>query len=383
MSASLDVTIVAGEVRHLGGMERQLVELVEGLLARDVRVTLVARHSDLADHPSLRILRVRTPSRPFSLAYPLFLVAASLSVATRGRGLVHTTGAMSLTHADVVTVHLCHKGAREHVTSSRARRRTAAYRLNAWLAARLALLVERTVYRPRRVGCVVAVSPGLGREVARAYPALAGRLEVVPNGVDTGRFRPDLVARSTIRAAHELGDDDLVAIFVGGEWRWKGLYVAIEALCDASRWRLLVVGGGDQEEARRHAAELGVEDRVVFAGVRADPERYFAAADAFVLPTAYETFSLVTYEAAASGLPLVATEVSGIEDILEPGVTGWTVERDPASIARALVELEDDDARKTMGETARSRAQDYGWEHVVDRYVALYRSIAGAGRSSR
>lgn len=370
-----EVTIVAVDVRSIGGMERQLTELIVGLLDRGWRVTVVARTCDLPSHPRLTHRRVPVPGRPFALGYPLFLLAASAIVALRGRGVVHATGAIVLGRVDVVTIHLCHAAARRRMGAARTRRAGRAYRLNAAVVGRLAVAMERRLYRPSRTRRVVSVSPGLADEVRAAYPAVGDRLQVVPNGVDRARFRPDAEARATVRAELRLQASERVAIFVAGEWEQKGLGHVLDALPQAAGWTLVVVGNEDGGAMRARAEGLGVADRVRFVGPRTDVERLFAAADAFVLPTAYETFSLVTYEAAASGLPLLVTDVSGVTDILDDGVTGWRIERSAASIAAGLERLVDADVRARMGTAARAAVEPFGWDAVVDAYADLYRGL--------
>ena len=96
-----------------------------------------------------------------------------------------------------------------------------------------------------------------------------------------------------------------MCLFVGGDWDRKGLGVAIEAVSlvrQRTPIRLWVVGRGESGRFEQLAERLGVGDHVRFFGPRADTERFYQAADIFVLPTEYETFSLVAYEAAASSL---------------------------------------------------------------------------------
>ena len=111
------------------------------------------------------------------------------------------------------------------------------------------------------------------------------------------------------------------------------------ALVDAEEWHLAVAGRGDDAAYRQFAANSGVVERLHLLGVVSDAPMLYHAADAFVLPTSYETFSLVTYEAAASGLPLLATAVSGIEDLLVDGVTGFRITYDSPQIAARLRQL--------------------------------------------
>src|ERR1700752_1895677 len=112
-------------------MERQSAELVRHLIDAGHQVTVLARTCDLAEHPRLRFVRVPTPRRPATLAYPLFAVAASLLAVRRGGALLHTTGAIVFNRADVSTVHYCHRAAAGVVEGSRASRRGRLYQLNA------------------------------------------------------------------------------------------------------------------------------------------------------------------------------------------------------------------------------------------------------------
>jgi glycosyltransferase involved in cell wall biosynthesis len=370
------VTIVAHEVGTPGGMERQLGVLVSGLLERGYEVTVVAHECALGPRPGLRWLRVSGPRRPFTLWYPWFFLIGSLAVWRGRRGLLHTTGALVANRADLSTVHFCHRAFHAREGALRSARETRAYRANAWLADRQRRLAETWCFRPRRSGRLVAVSRGVERELREFFPAMAARVQTIPNGVDRSAFRPDPAARARVRAELGIGADELVAVFVGGEWERKGLRPAVEALPGAEGWSLLVVGGGDERGFRELAARLRAGDRVRFAGAVSDTTPYYAAADAFLLPTAYETFSLATYEAAASGLPLLVGRVSGVEDLLVEGRNGWFVERDAGGIAGRLAELAGDpERRRSMGAAAREDSARFDWQSVVDSYDELYRSL--------
>jgi glycosyltransferase involved in cell wall biosynthesis len=358
-------------------MERQVAELSERLLARGHRVTVVARRCELERQKDLRWIRVPCPARPFSIAYPLFFLIGSLLTWARGEGLVHTTGAVVFNRADISTVHFCHHAFRSGTVLSRARRPGLLYRINGWVASRMSLLAERYRYRPARTGHLVAVSNGVARELVTHFPAMTRSVSVIPNGVDHGTFRHDEAARAAVRSELEMSEDDLVALFVGGDWERKGLRFALEAVAKSQAWHLLVVGTGDIPRFRRLASCLGAGERVHFTGQAARTEPYFAAADAFLLPSAYETFSLVTFEAAASGLPLLVTRVSGVEDMIRDGENGWFIEPDPDVIAGRLQELQTNDSlRRRMGQAAHATSACYGWAPVVEAYSHLYDALS-------
>ena len=371
------VTVVAHDVGTPGGMERQLAELCTGLLTRGYRVTVIARRCELAAHPRLRFVPVRGPRRPFSLAYPAFLVLGSLAVLRWREGIVHATGAIVLNRADVVTVHFCHHGYRAAGAAPQTSRPGLTHRANAAIAAWMSRAAERFCYRPRRARQIVAVSGGVACELERFFPAAAAGVAVIPNGVDTREFSPHPSARAELRAQLGIATEDLVVLFVGGDWERKGLRVAIEAVARTAAWRLLVVGRGDEARYRAIAEREGIAGMVHFAGPTDAPARHFAAADAFVLPTLYEAFALVTLEAAAASLPLLVTRVNGTAELVRDGVNGWLVERDAQAIAQRLDELrEDPQLRATMGRAARASAERYGWESVVESFAALYGRLA-------
>jgi glycosyltransferase involved in cell wall biosynthesis len=355
-------------------MERQLGILAAGLLERGYELTVVARRCGLEARPGLRWVRVPGPARPFSFLFPWFFVAGSLAVLRSRRGLVHTTGALVGNRADVSTVHFCHAAYHARTRAPRTGRGSRLALLNAGAAALLSRLAERWCYRPRRSRRLVAVSGGVAHELAAFFPDEP--VTVIPNGVDREAFAPDEGARRAVRGEWKVADGELVALFVGGEWERKGLRHAIEGVARNPRWRLVVVGEGERERFGEIAAQAGAGERVHFAGVDADPARFYAAADAFLLPTAYETFSLVTFEAAAAGLPLLVSRVSGVEDILEEGRNGWFIDRDAERIAGRLRALEDEAVRREMGEAARADSAGFGWDVAIEGYDRLYRKLA-------
>jgi UDP-glucose:(heptosyl)LPS alpha-1,3-glucosyltransferase len=140
-----------------------------------------------------------------------------------------------------------------------------------------------------------------------------------------------------------------------------------------------VVGDGHRPPYEKLAASTGAAERVRFIAPTDDIVPLYQAADAFLLPSAYETFSLVTHEAAACGLPLLATKVSGVDDLLEDGVNGWFVTRDADDIASRLAALASAPARRAaMGAAARNATARYSWEVMADSYADLYMDIRRA-----
>jgi UDP-glucose:(heptosyl)LPS alpha-1,3-glucosyltransferase len=374
-----DVTIVAHDLGDVGGMERQMAELVLGLRRMGHRVTVIARTCNLPPDAGVEFHHVRAPGRPFAVAYPWFMLAGSLALRRWRRGVVQATGAIVLNHVDIVAIHYCHQ-----VGPANPSRSTALFRGHVKLAAVLKRWGERLCFRVNQAAAFVCVSEGVAEEVREHFPRLAARVVTIHNGVDVDAFAPD-VRRAEVRAARSslnIAEGRLVALFVGSEWERKGLEPAIRALALSPRWTLVVAGDGDQARYQALADSLGVGDAVRWLGVTSDVQLAYGQSDAFVLPSTYETFSLVTFEAAASGLPVLATAVSGVRELIKDGENGFLITRDPQLIAARLQQLAGDPAlRARLGRAARESALDFGWQAMVTRHHDLYERLAAATRT--
>ena len=377
----LPITLVAHDVGGRGGMERVHAEIIVRM-ASHRRVTVISTSID----PSLRALatwkRIRVPRRPAPLRFVFFFFVGGWQLRRNGTGLVHTCGAIVPNRTDIASVHLCHAGfvtSTGHLAPAEA---PVLRRLNTGLQRSLALAAELWCYRRGRAGMIHAVSKGVAAEIEQHFRTV--RILTIPNAVDASVFRPDLSARASLRKRLGVSADVTVALFVGGAWDHKGLIIAIQSLAHARQTgadiRLWVVGKGDVKRFTKYAIDAGVSESVRFFGQLDDPLPYYQAADLFLLPSAYETFSLVAWEAAASGLPIVATAVHGIADLVGEGEAGIIITRDVREVARAAVKLAlNPDLRQQLGHEARRRATELTWDTVVSKLEAAMEEHLRAG----
>jgi glycosyltransferase involved in cell wall biosynthesis len=371
-----EVTIVAHHVGVVGGMERILAELAMGLRRRGHPVTVIAYACDLPAGADVTFRRIHGPSRPFMLSYPWFMLAGTLAVRRWRRGLVLAMGAIVLNDVDIVAIQYC-----QQVGPTAPSHPSWPFRLNAAVSKVFGQLAERVCFPRNAPERFVCASEGVAEEIREHFPEQAGRTITIPNGVDVDAFAPGSRSEeaAALRERLRLAPDRLVAIFVGSDWGRKGLEPAIRALALADEWDLLVVGNGDRESYLQLAQELGVSEAVHWLGVSRDVAPIYQLADAFVFPTSYEAFPLVALEAAASGLPILATPVNGIRELVTDGVNGFLIARDAEEIARRLLELGDDpELRRRLGAAARSASLDYSWAKMVERHDALYARLAEA-----
>lgn len=233
-------------------------------------------------------------------------------------------------------------------------------------------------YRGRTHLAVVALSADEPARLRHAHGRVRAPIQVIPNGVDVEAYRlaePD--ERRSARAAFALAEEARVALFIGHEFGRKGLDLAIEALVHAPTVLLLVAGGESSQAISRaaaHAQRLGVSDRVLLLGPRTDLALFFAASDMFVLPSYYESHGLVILEALASGLPVIVTPVGCAPEVIEQGVNGFLVTRDPLDIGRRMEQLADSDPG-AYASAARASVERRDWHAVAEQYVALLQRI--------
>ncbi len=368
-----EVTIVAHDIGPVGGMERQLVQLIAGLRRQGHTVTVIARVCELPPGVDVTFHRVPGPGRPFMIAYPWFLLAGSLAVRRWRRGVVQATGAIVLNQLDTIAVHYCHQAG--IATPSRATRLGRGYIVAVAVMNRLS---EKLVYGIQRRARFVCVSEGVAEEIRRFFPAAAERVVTIHNGVDLDAFAPGARATEAAALRRRLGiaPDRPAAAFVGSEWERKGLEPAIRALAQAPEWDLIVAGGGDRGHYEALARELGVAAGVHWLGVTKDVSLALAAADALVFPSTYEAFPLVALEAAAAGLPILATPVNGVRELIEDGRSGFLVAAEAGSIAVRLRELAaDEELRRRLGAAARDSVMRFSWERMVRRHHELFQSL--------
>jgi len=223
---------------------------------------------------------------------------------------------------------------------------------------------------------VVANAPLPGEQLVERYGLSRERLQVVPNGVDCGRFRPDADARAALRAELGLAADQRLVLFLGAGFARKGLDTAIRASAALERTTFAVIGGDrGTGPYRRLAASLELD--LVLLGQRPDPERWLAAADAMLLPTRYDSAANAVLEAMAAGAPPLSSGTNGASAFLpEP----WMCVADPddhAGFSRALARALEDEA---LPGRCRDAAAAMTWRKSCDAMTALLLEAADARR---
>lgn len=222
---------------------------------------------------------------------------------------------------------------------------------------------------------------------SRILRRYAGKVRVVPNGVDVLRFSPR-ISGFRVRDRYALHGKTVI-LFVGALTKWhgyKGIADLLRAFAIASRGRaglrLLIVGAGDLLPLYKGlAAELGLAENAVFAGRVSDEElpQYYAGSDFAVLPSRdrSEGFGLVLLEAMATGKPVIGTLTGGVTDVVTQQENGILVPPDDVeSLGRAIATMADDsDFREKAGVAGRKFAEAHDWSRTVKLTRAVYNQV--------
>lgn len=380
--------VIINANRH-EGTARAVWEVAERV-AEEHEVHLWARTAELRERSKVIWKRIPGPSRPEVVDFVSFRWLLDRQILRHGYDIIHSAGP----NTDVAniytiqTVHPCKMAQlnpmRVGATASRLRRFCWERYDRAVTAAEKVAYTSRGPLGPRYF---LPVSGGTRDELIKHYPdtksdSAGSNVVVIPNGADLETFSPMQrpLHREAVRRSLELADEDFVLVFSGGDWRRKGLDLLFEAirLIDDPRVKLLVVGHDRADQDLRYRpAKLGIEWRVRFAGFRTDIEKYYAAGDLFVFPTSYEAFSLASIEAAASGLPVLMTDVSGANELIGDNVTGAIIRRDPKDIAEHVLRFLSN--RQLLLETSRRARQrveeQFHWDRVTSDTLQIYRNL--------
>jgi glycosyltransferase involved in cell wall biosynthesis len=377
--STFSLAFIADAVHRRGGQERAAAEVL-ARVAQRVPVTVIATACDLGD-ARVTWIPIHTPRRPSVLRTWAFARAARRAERRAGCTITNSIGAAAL-DADVITAQFCQAaftarfgGLRGGSGLRAAYQRFAQARFTA---------DERRAYAARRLERVIAVSEGTARELQEFYRVPREKIAVIPNGVDGAVFRPaaDAAAKRALRARLSLPPDEFVALFVGGDWERKGVRDAIAAIAGLADVKFVVLGAGNVAAMRAHAAKLGAQEQVIFPGASKAPQEWYAASDAFLFPSRYEAFSLVTLEAAASGLPIVAHAINGTEELVQDGETGWLVPAGAEALREKLLVLRDDPTRRArMSAAAVESSRRYGWDRIAREQFAVFEAAAAQRKS--
>ncbi|MBP9891533.1 MAG: glycosyltransferase family 4 protein [Planctomycetes bacterium] len=310
-----------------GGAERYAVNLARAWVSLGHRVTVVCARHDEKDAAGMEVVSVSRPKilGPFKHAW---------FAARAGRAAAEVKAEATICLARAWPGDVLRLGDGLHRPWMAMRYPDLASRKRALLNPKhyQLLKLERELFLPGHFSRYIANSAMVKRQVVHMYGVEPDRIHVIPNGVDPVRF--NLSARESApeqRARHGIGPDDKVVLFSGMDFRRKGLLAAVRGFIQLQRefkagplW-FICVGKGDESEAKAELQNAGLLDRAMFFAATQGIEKWYGAADLFVLPTMYDPSANAVTEALACGTPVLTSQENGARQHIVEGENGRTL----------------------------------------------------------
>lgn len=348
---------------------RYVIELAK-CLGREHSITVNAG----AFWPPLRSVAhwnfLPTPKRPTIARLAALWATSAVAVRRQVADIVHVQGGDAPV-ANVVTAQFCNAVMPGVADSDQGLYRRFNYAIGA--AAEKYSMSKPSTLR------IIAISRQVKGDIEREYGVDPRRIVVIPHGVDGVTFHPSqrVHLRIPVRERLGLGRHDFAVLFVGGDFRRKGLVPLLAALRRVpGAVKVIAVGVQPDAALAQLVRHNGLGSLVKFLDNTTDMTSLYAAADCFALPTRYDTFSMATLEAMGSGLPVIVSRAAGVSELLTHNRDCLILEdpNDVEVLAQHLRRLVQDEVlRSGLGVEARKTAERHSWDDVATRTVAVYR----------
>ncbi|WP_320043688.1 glycosyltransferase family 4 protein [uncultured Desulfobacter sp.] len=364
----LTIALVIKDFVKTGGAEKYAVEIALRMKKRGHRIDLYARNIDPSLTHGINVFKI--PNKlSFSSILSLYSFAkdSALLVKKKHYDIIHSHDKGCPGHVSTVHTFSFKRGI-EHMSWLK--------KINEFIISPRAWLYLYLEGLQMKSDCLAAVSEIIKTDIQSCHNRTHG-IDVIQPGVDIEVFCPANLSsrRKTARSNAGLKHGELAVLFIGSEFRRKGLDHLIPAL--SSDMKLFVVGRQERMEHYKKMVDFhGLNNRVIFTGLTDNVMEYYALSDVVVLPSIAEAFGMTVLEGMACGLPVITSREAGSSHLITTGKNGMVFDS-PAQITGMLEALKNEATRKTMGNRARETALQYTWEHAADLYERLYYSLAG------
>jgi UDP-glucose:(heptosyl)LPS alpha-1,3-glucosyltransferase len=359
----------------VGGAEGFAYELTERLARRKGFEIHVFANQWQSGKTSITFHKLPTISFPRFIRPISFAYSSNKWIRFKDYDLIHSHD--RIFQMDLFTMHgLPHK---TWVKEARCKPLSLFDRSTAW--------VEKKGIMGSAMRMILPVSTLVKDELLKLYDFPESKIRVIHPGVSEDRFSTfnQENRRHQIRQRHGLSPSDMVILFVGMNFEIKRLELVLKGMAHLvgrgnrnPNLKLLVVGKGNKERYVTMARDLGIVNRVIFAGVTHKVEDYYLAGDIFAMPSRFDTFGLAVLEAMMARLPVIITQTVGARDLIDPGVQGFILSGDPSpsDVAEKFAILMEKETRLKMGENAWKAALQHTWDKMVDEVEEIYQFLA-------
>lgn len=361
----MKIAFVVHDYHRAGGHSRYVAELATRF-AQDHEVHVYANRIERAGETNIQFHAVPAWRLNALTTVLSFIVPATFQIGS-GFDIIHSQGFCAL-RGNVFTAHIVNRAWHRALEKLEGGATIKEKIFNA-----VGTTLEYALYRFTR-GEVIAISKRVAADLVSMYHCRAP-IHVIHHGVDLDVFTPANRDkwRGDVRREQGLSDAEMLFLYVG-DLR-KGAGQCIQALAQIERGKLLFVSRSRTAPYERMAEAAGVSNRVVFHGPSGEIEKFYAVADAFVLPSPYDAFGMVVSEAMASALPVIVSREAGASELIEHSVNGLLL-NDVSSVSELAGHMQslERDRRKAMemGCAASKSVEPMTWDTVASETLRVY-----------
>lgn len=384
------VAIMIHDLTPWGGQDRSTLEIAWHLNKKHPLEIHSYQLEGYDDWPDMTYVPYHTPvKKPILLKYLHYHMTSKLRLQKTKIPVIQSTGTASLV-SNIIQVQFIHTSwdkKQKNLPKSEISEKNFLKRQYHKVLSQFNQQLEKKLYTNDRH--FIAISECIKQELMNEFNINAQNISVVHHGVDPEHFHPyqdsDASAemRHKIRHKHNISDDKIVLLHIGAINERKGISHSLKALkilVDQGHKNLhyLAVGSGHQKPYLDWVKENNLQDHVTFVSHTKDVRQYYWAGDLFFFPSLYEPFGLVILEAMSCGLPTLASIQSGASELIENGISGYTIDEPTnANKLATLVDsfLQDTGRQKEFSTKARAIALQNSWAKVAERYSQVYENL--------
>ena len=248
--------------------------------------------------------------------------------------------------------------------------------------------VEKRLIENSRCKKFIAVSTLSRGKFLKQYSTVdQEKIAVIHPGIDTKRFKTldRLTCRREIMQRYHIDSSDKIILFVSMNFDIKGLDFLVKALSrlktryPSEKFKLLVVGKGNEKKYGMMAGNLGIRDRVIFTGImsREHLERIYVASDIFAMLSRFDTFGMAALEAMAASLPVIISSNVGAKDLIRQGLNGYVTDSKDSTdeIADKIRLMLEEEVQAKMARNAFNTAATHTWDDVTGKVEGIYEDV--------
>jgi len=371
------LAIIRGSYRPDGGAEKIIVRILEGLKSYyEVDVSLITKSWDDQAKKSFKVLKCEKRGWFRHTKFKYFNQDVKELLQQHSFDLVQS-------HERIPGCQIYRAGDGVHKEWLRIRKQSAStIQKMLWDNSpyhKAILQAEKALFSHPDLKKVICNAPQIKRDILQHYPNTPeDKLKVIYNGVNLESFSfAGTVKQQKKRQALGLDKDAHYLLYVGSGFQRKGLETLLRAMALSSMWQLLVVGKDKQQKYYQHLCKkLGIEQRVIFAGMQKQVQDYYAVCDLLVHPALYDPAPNVVLEAMAIGRAVIVTRSCGNYELVEEGENGFICEANSTvALATLLNDNTDKKTIQTMGKAARKTAEYYPTSKMIESFVQVYQSV--------